>query len=67
MLDDGFLNKVGSKRMVSDKTQGKIVFVSSILGYFSIVGYSSYSPAKFALRGNYICHTHVQIADSLQA
>ncbi|KAH8107853.1 oxidoreductase [Cristinia sonorae] len=29
----------------------KIVFVSSVLGYFSMVGYSTYAPAKFALRG----------------
>ena len=63
---DCFLNKAGSKRMVSDNTQGKIVFVSSILGYFSIVGYSSYSPAKFALRGNlHMSHIHVQFTNSL--
>ncbi|KAF9055378.1 oxidoreductase [Hymenopellis radicata] len=36
-----------AKRM----TSGKIVFVSSLLGYFSLVGYASYSPAKHALRG----------------
>jgi 3-dehydrosphinganine reductase len=39
--------------MVGDGTQGKIVFVSSVLGYMSIIGYSSYSPAKHALRGAY--------------
>jgi len=43
------------KRMTSEpesETKGKkIVFVSSALGYFSIVGYSTYSPAKFAIRG----------------
>ena len=34
------------------ETKGKkIVFVSSVLGYFSMVGYTSYSPAKFAIRG----------------
>jgi len=41
----------GSKRMVDSRTRGKIVFVSSVLGYMSLVGYSSYSPAKHALRG----------------
>jgi len=41
----------GSKRMVADRTAGKIIFVSSVLGYMSIIGYSSYSPAKHALRG----------------
>ncbi|KAF8076463.1 oxidoreductase [Lyophyllum atratum] len=30
---------------------GKIIFVSSVLGYMSMIGYSSYSPAKHALRG----------------
>ncbi|TCD65598.1 3-dehydrosphinganine reductase [Steccherinum ochraceum] len=44
-----------TKRMVREplsETRGKkIVLVSSSLGYFSIVGYSSYSPAKFAVRG----------------
>nr|GAT59480.1 oxidoreductase [Mycena chlorophos] len=40
-----------TKRMVRDGTKGKIIFTSSVLGYFSIVGYSTYSPGKFALRG----------------
>ncbi|KAF8639911.1 hypothetical protein AX17_001162 [Amanita inopinata Kibby_2008] len=40
-----------AKRMAQERVHGKIVFVSSILGYMSIVGYSSYSPAKHALRG----------------
>ncbi|KAF8745952.1 hypothetical protein AX14_004247 [Amanita brunnescens Koide BX004] len=39
------------KKMVKDRVQGKIVFVSSLLGYMSIIGYSSYSPGKHALRG----------------
>lgn len=30
---------------------GKIVFVSSMLGMLSFAGYGSYSPAKFAVRG----------------
>ncbi|KIP05772.1 hypothetical protein PHLGIDRAFT_24924 [Phlebiopsis gigantea 11061_1 CR5-6] len=40
-----------SKRMVAEGVKGKIVFTSSVLGYFSIVGYSPYSPGKFAIRG----------------
>jgi 3-dehydrosphinganine reductase len=40
-----------TKRMIKERVQGKIVFVSSLLGYMSIVGYSSYAPAKHALRG----------------
>ncbi|KAI0343504.1 oxidoreductase [Trametopsis cervina] len=40
-----------SKRMVRDGVQGKIVFVASVLAYFSFVGYSTYSPGKFAIRG----------------
>lgn len=39
------------KRMVAQGVKGKIMFTSSVLGYFSIVGYSTYSPGKFALRG----------------
>jgi len=41
----------GSKKMAREHAKGKIVFVSSVLGYFSIVGYSTYSPGKFAIRG----------------
>jgi len=41
----------GSKRMVASRTPGKIIFVSSVLGYMSMIGYSSYSPANHALRG----------------
>jgi len=37
--------------MVANRTPGRIVFVSSVLGYMSIIGYSSYAPAKHALRG----------------
>ena len=37
--------------MVRQGIKGKVVFCSSILGYFSMVGYSTYSPGKFALRG----------------
>ncbi|KAJ7781176.1 oxidoreductase [Mycena metata] len=40
-----------AKRMVRDRCAGKIVFTSSILGYMSFIGYSSYSPGKHALRG----------------
>jgi 3-dehydrosphinganine reductase len=40
-----------ARRMVKTRTQGKIVLVGSVLSYFSMVGYSSYSPAKHALRG----------------
>lgn len=38
--------------MVKHNVKGKICFVSSFLGYMSIIGYSPYSPGKFALRGN---------------
>lgn len=40
--------------MARQKRKGKIVFVSSTLGYMSFLGYSSYSPAKHALRGSYL-------------
>lgn len=48
-----------AKQMVREnKKKGKIVLVSSTLGYMSLIGYSSYSPAKHALRG---------LADSLHS
>jgi 3-dehydrosphinganine reductase len=37
--------------MVGTRTKGKIVFVSSVLGYFGMIGYSTYSPGKHAIRG----------------
>jgi 3-dehydrosphinganine reductase len=37
--------------MVAQKVQGKIIFVSSLLGYASFAGYTNYSPGKYALRG----------------
>ncbi|EIW65651.1 hypothetical protein TREMEDRAFT_70510 [Tremella mesenterica DSM 1558] len=39
------------KKMISHRVKGKIIFVSSFLGYTSFVGYTSYSPGKYALRG----------------
>ncbi|KAF9464492.1 oxidoreductase [Collybia nuda] len=40
-----------SKRMARGHSPGKIVFVSSFLGFMSMVGYASYAPAKHAVRG----------------
>ncbi|KAH9062816.1 oxidoreductase [Lactarius vividus] len=40
-----------SKRMIRTHSKGKIVFVSSVLGYFGMIGYSTYSPGKHAIRG----------------
>ncbi|KAF9001245.1 oxidoreductase [Hymenopellis radicata] len=40
-----------SKMMVKQNVQGKIIFVSSYLGYMSMIGYSTYAPGKHALRG----------------
>ncbi|KAJ8589599.1 NAD(P)-binding protein [Rhizopogon salebrosus TDB-379] len=47
-----------AKQMVRENKKGKIILVSSTLGYMSFIGYSSYSPAKHALRG---------LADSLHS
>jgi len=47
-----------AKQMAREQRKGKIVFVSSTLGYMSFLGWSSYSPAKHALRG---------LADTLQS
>ncbi|KAN0131424.1 3-dehydrosphinganine reductase [Lactarius tabidus] len=40
-----------SKRMIRTRSKGKIIFVSSVLGYFGMIGYSTYSPGKHAIRG----------------
>ncbi|TBU52720.1 oxidoreductase [Dichomitus squalens] len=40
-----------TKEMVRQGVKGKIVFVSSILGLMSFVGYTTYAPGKFAIRG----------------
>lgn len=45
------MSQAAAKRMARDRYPGKIVFVSSLLGYMSMIGYASYSPAKHALRG----------------
>ena len=36
---------------IKNGTKGKIVFISSTLGLMGMVGYSPYSPTKFAIRG----------------
>ena len=44
--------------MIEHDTHGRIVLVSSLLGLTGLLGYTSYSPVKHALRG---------LADSLQS
>ncbi|KAK6911048.1 hypothetical protein L486_05301 [Kwoniella mangroviensis CBS 10435] len=39
------------KTMIRQRRTGRIVFVSSFLGYTSFAGYTNYSPGKYALRG----------------
>ncbi|KAI0648817.1 oxidoreductase [Trametes meyenii] len=46
-----FTALAGTKEMVRQRVKGKIIFVSSVLAFFSIIGYAPYSPGKFALRG----------------
>ena len=51
------------KRMVEKGVKGKIVMTSSTLGLVGLVGYTSYCPSKFALRGlaealRSECHLH---------
>ncbi|KZT21779.1 oxidoreductase [Neolentinus lepideus HHB14362 ss-1] len=40
-----------TRRMVEQGRKGKIVFIASTLGYMSFLGWSSYSPARHAVRG----------------
>lgn len=41
----------GVKRMVEQGIKGKVVLVSSILGLISFIGFSQYSPTKYAIKG----------------
>ncbi|KAJ6608511.1 oxidoreductase [Mycena sp. CBHHK59/15] len=47
-----------SKLLVKQQRKGKLVLVSSIVGYMSFIGWASYAPGKHALRG---------LADTLQS
>lgn len=44
--------------MVKQKTPGRIILTSSLVGLFSFAGYSAYSPAKHAIRGD-VCCRHI--------
>jgi NADP-dependent 3-hydroxy acid dehydrogenase YdfG len=46
--------QAATQKMVRQRRPGKLVFISSTLGYMSFVGYNSYSPGKHALRGEYL-------------
>ncbi|KAF8312222.1 NAD(P)-binding protein [Clavulina sp. PMI_390] len=43
--------QAAAKMMVKQGVRGKIVFVGSMLSFMSFVGYASYSPGKYALKG----------------
>jgi 3-dehydrosphinganine reductase len=40
-----------TRQMVDAGVKGTVVMVASVLGLFGLIGYSSYVPTKFALRG----------------
>ncbi|KIJ56884.1 hypothetical protein M422DRAFT_148865 [Sphaerobolus stellatus SS14] len=46
-----FTALAATQKMVRDGVQGRLAFVSSILGLMSFVGYSTYAPGKHALKG----------------
>ncbi|CAO3684729.1 unnamed protein product [Umbelopsis vinacea] len=51
-LGQAYIAHQAAKRMVEANIKdGKIVFVSSILGLMSFAGWSTYSPTKYAVRG----------------
>lgn len=43
--------QAATKLMVKQGVKGKIVFVASVLALMSFIGYTTYSPGKFAIRG----------------
>ncbi|KAI9260186.1 hypothetical protein BY458DRAFT_516830 [Sporodiniella umbellata] len=51
-LGQAYVAHEAAQRMKNSKTKnGKIVFVSSMMGLLGFAGYSTYSPTKFAIRG----------------
>lgn len=46
-----FLLQSATKTMIKNHVKGKIVFVGSVAGLISYAGYSGYSPAKYAIKG----------------
>ncbi|KAI0712585.1 oxidoreductase [Earliella scabrosa] len=46
-----FTALAATKAMVKQGVKGKVVFCSSVLAYFGMIGYATYCPGKFALRG----------------
>lgn len=45
------LTQAAAASMKQHGVHGKIVFVSSVLGFMGMVGYAQYSPMKYAIRG----------------
>lgn len=45
------LTQAAAVSMKQHGVHGKIVFVSSVLGFMGMVGYAQYSPMKYAIRG----------------
>lgn len=43
--------KIAAERMVECGVKGHLVMISSTVGLMGLVGYSQYSPTKFAIRG----------------
>ncbi|KZV72401.1 oxidoreductase [Peniophora sp. CONT] len=46
-----FTARIAAERMARARHAGKLVLVGSIISYFGLVGYSTYCPGKFAIRG----------------
>lgn len=53
------------RRLLAQRIQGKVVLVGTFLGYTSFVGYSPYSPGKYALRGEFALKRRGAPADHL--
>ncbi|KAK1226406.1 3-dehydrosphinganine reductase [Marasmius sp. AFHP31] len=51
-----------TKQVVKEKKKGSLTFVSSVMGYMSFIAYSTYYPAKHALRETEEGQTSEQVA-----
>lgn len=43
----------GVRRMKEEGKEGKVVLTASVMAMMGFAGYASYSPSKFAIRGQY--------------
>lgn len=46
-----YTSRLATESLISNKKKGKLVFFSSATAVCGMIGYSQYTPSKYALRG----------------